>query len=357
LKGRNKILITTICLLGCNLLALVWIPEPFLAYMAIALLGASTMIYIYPEGRGDANLVFTRSHTFFTFLRVENAISVPLTFALVYAGIYAVNGTNWFLLGGLAILRIAPEMLLDRLSYARLSYARRRDLLSTVPAVSAISEIVESPMAKVEGFVFETRTRRKRMKRTLFNVWLLDSSLNKLFVTGMTEVRDLTERVREGARASVVGPTTVYGDIRAINPVAAVVMPADWDGGDSEWMEVIRRRLRLQRLGSSIAGSCVYLSTVLVLGLIVSQLQGYAATNLSTAVFALLASAFFGALGEKSGREASSYDVRWYFEPRWSELSQIAKANRLDRLRHMAGSGSIRWEYVKLLENAEPGRI
>jgi hypothetical protein len=188
-------------------------------------------------------------------------------------------------------------------------------------------------------------------------VWLLDSSLNKLFVTGMTEVRELTERVIEGARASVVGPTTVSGGIRAINPVAAVVIPADWGGGDSEWMDVLRRRLRLQRLGSSVTGSCVYLATVLVLGFVVSQLQGYATTGVSTAVFALLASAFFGALGEKSGREASSYDVRWYFEPRWSELSQIAKANRLDRLRYMAGSGSIHWEYISLLENAEPGRV
>jgi hypothetical protein len=149
----------------------------------------------------------------------------------------------------------------------------------------------------------------------------------------------------------------VAGGIRAINPVAAVVLPADWEGGDSEWMEVLRRRLRMQRLGSSVAGSCVYLITVFILGYVVSQLQGYAANSVSIAVFSFLASVFFGALGEKSAKESSHYDVKWYFEPRWSELSQIAKANRLDRLRHMAGSGSIHWEYVRLLERSDPGKI
>ncbi|MBU7004173.1 MAG: hypothetical protein HXS50_01305 [Theionarchaea archaeon] len=352
MKGRDKILIFTIFLLVCNLLALIWIPEPLLAYLAIVLLGASTVLYMYPEGRGETNLVFPRSHPFYTFLRVENAISMPLTFALVFAGIHAVNGSSWALLVGLAMLRIAPEMLLDRLSYVR-----RRNLFSAIPAVSSISEIVESPMAKVQGFVFETRTRRRRMKRTLFNVWILDGSLGKLFVTGMMEVRDLTERVIEGARASVVGPTRVADGIRAINPVASLVLPANWEGRDSEWMDVLRRRLLLHRLTYSVMGSCVYLITVSILGYVVSQLQGYVATNVSIVVFALLASGFFGALGEKSAREGSSYDVRWYFEPRWSELSQLAKANRLDRLRHKAGSGGIHWEYIRLLEDAEPGKI
>jgi hypothetical protein len=342
----------TISLLGGSLLALVWFPEPPLAYLAILLLGASTAIYLYPEKRGDARLSFSRSHGLFTFLRIENAISVPLTFVFVFAGIEAAQNSQWTLLGCLAILRIFPEIMLDGLSYLK-----RRELLSKTPPIESLSQVGEAPMAKVRGFVFETRTRRKRMNRTLFNVWLLDSSLEKLFVTGMTEIRGLTERVREGMRVSLVGPTTMAMGIKAVSPVAAVVLPPDWGEEDADWMDVLRRRLRLRRLLYSAFGSVVYLVTISVLSYLVSQFYGYADRTLSTAVFALLAAAFFWALGEKSAGESSSYDIRWYFEPRWSELSERAKANRLERLRHQAGSGSIHWEYVNLIEGADPGTI
>jgi hypothetical protein len=338
--------------LAITLIALVWIPEPPLAYLAMALLGISTAIYLVPEGGGDAALSFPRSHSFFTFMRRANAATTPLTFTLVLAGTLAVVNNQWATMGVLAVLRMLPEIILDHMAYRR-----RRDLMSNAPAIESLSQVGNSPMVKASGFIFETRTRRKRLGRGLFNVWLLDSSLGKVFIPGMVEVRGITERIREGAWVSLVGPSTESLGIRAIQPVASVVIPPGWDGGDACWMDVLRRRLLLRRLSSSAAGSLVYMAAVTVMAFITSQLRVYVGLVPAAVAISLLASIFFWVLGEKSAREASSYEVRWYFEPKWSGLPDSARKNRLERLEHQAGSGLIRREYVGLLKETDKGTI
>ena len=349
---RRKALYLSTALLAVSLIAIFIIHEPFIAYLALALLATSTAIYLLPEGGSRTTLVFPRSHPYFSFLRLENAASAPVTFLLLFSGINAAVHDWWALLLVLAAIRIPPEVILEHLAHRR-----RRDLLQDTGAVGNLSELGTRPMLSAGGFLFETRTRRRRMGRTLFNAWMIDSSLCKVFIPGLVEIRGITERVREGARVSIVGPSTDSMGIRAIKPVAAVVLPPGWQGEDHEWLEVVRGRLLKRRLASSVFGSVVFVATAIVLGLVVGQLSGYVDATPSAAAFALLASTFFWALGEKSSQESSSYDVRWYFEPGWSGLSDGARDRRMERLRRQVKSGEISRDYVDLIENADPGSL
>jgi len=348
---RRKALYLSTALLAAALVSLFIFPEPTIAYVAMALLATSTAIYLLPEAGSKTTLVFPRSHPYFSFLRLENALSTPATFLLLYAGIHAAVEDRWGLLIVLAAIRILPELILDHLAYRR-----RRDLLRDTGAVGNLSEICTRPLIRARGFLFETRTRRRRLRRTLFNAWMIDSSLRRVFIPGLVEIRGITERVREGARVSIVGPSTESMGIRAIKPVVAVVLPPDWQGEDVEWLEVVRGRLLKLRLASSASGSAVFVAVAIVLGMVVGQLDDYVGAAPAVLAFALMASAFFWALGEKSAHESSSYDVRWYFEPGWSGLSDGVRARRVERLRHLSKAGEISREYIDLIE-AESGSL
>ncbi len=349
---RSHALLISLVGLFTSTVALFYIPNPILAYIGMAFLGSVTLIYLLPEGKPDKHLAFPRTHGFFRFLRLTNFATIPLTFVFVFLGVRFAMTSAYLPLALLAALRVLPSLTLGALDHRK-----RRDLLAKTPTISSLSLVDENPLCKVVGFVHETRTRRRRFGRVLRNVWLVDASLQKVFIPGMAEIKGVTERVREGAKAFVVGPSTTRLGIRAIQPAGYVVLPPSWEGNEAEWFDVIWQRSRRHRLLTSAAGSMVYVVAIMVLGWLASEIATYAGDTAGPVSIALFAALFFGALSEKSARESAVYEVGSYFEPKWHGLSKEARRRRLERLRLEQESGQISKVYLQILEMLEPERV
>lgn len=345
LRARRVLLLVSGAGLAACLGLLFLTQSILVAYGGLVFLAMTTVVYLLPEESPGRSLVFPRGHPYFRFIRVLDAASIPSTFFLVFAGILAVAGRAWWILLLLAAVRMLPSLAISKLIHSRSSR------LLSMPG-TPIGEMAECGMCHITGFVFETRMRRRRGKHLLYNVWMVDSRGVPAFIPGMAEVRGTTERVSEGARCSVVGPSTLAFGIRAIQPVVSVVLPAGWEGSDSDWHEIIWRRTRTRRLATAGVGSIIYAVAILVMAGIAGMLDG-GNPLLAAAILSFLAAAFFGALTEKNYREANSYEVESYFEPKWTGLPPEARKKRLETVRRKAKLGHLPGEYVDVLEGME----
>ncbi len=346
--SRGRLLTASLVCLAACLAALFAYPVPQIAYAGIILLALATGLYLLPESRRGKSLAFPRTHPHFRFLTLLNLASVPLTFAFVLAGLAAsISPAIW------PLLLLAAARMVPSLAFARILHSRRLRLIEETSAAPDLSRLGESPMSKATGFVYETRTRRRILGRTLYNLWLTDHSGSKAFIPGITEVRGITEKVREGSRCTVVGPVSTLGTIAAIQPAASALAPADWQDTDSAWMNVVWQRARWSRLITSVGGSAVYVLAIVSLSWIVRSLSGGQSMWSAVAVVSALSSAFFWALTEKAARESGYYDVSNYFEPSWKNASAAARRQRLERLRHQSEVGEISGEYLEIVERQE----
>jgi hypothetical protein len=248
----------------------------------------------------------------------------------------------------LLVLRMAPGWVI-----ARAVFLRRKRLMDATPVTEGLSDVGTSSMCKVRGFIHQTRTRRVRFGKILYNAWITDGSLTKIFITGLTEIKGITEKIREGSRCTVVGPSTVHSSIVAIQPVASLVLPTAFHGTEAEWMEVIWRRTRNRRVMTSGSSSVIYLLAILVLHQVVINLSPALGELMAAGLVALLAAVFFAALTEKAARESETYGVGNYFEPQWEGATREARLRRLERLRQQAELGLIPHEYLGLVEAGE----
>jgi len=319
--------------------------DPLLAYAGLIFLALSAGIYLLPEEHRGRWIRFPHDHPYFRLLRLANLLFLPLTFLFVMGGLWALWEHLYWLLLLLAGLRILPGLLLEGFLQGR-----RRLLMSQTPEVDSFSGIGKSPLCKAKGYVFETRTRRRRFSSVLYNVWLIDASPTRLFVPSMTEIRSVTESIREGARVSVVGPSTDDLGIAAIQPIACAVPPVDWKGPDEEWMDVVWRRMRKRRLAGALLGSGVYLVAIVALFWVVANLAEYLDALKAMVFLSLLSAAFFAFLSEKSYREGAFYEVKDYFEPKRHHLSAEKWEEKVERLRQLVQSGKMDGDYVRLLE-------
>ncbi len=343
--GRRILLLTSAAGLAACIGLLFVTQSVLLAYAGLAFLVATTGAYLLPEEHPDRALIFPRTHPYFRFIRILDFASIPATFLLVLAGVLAAVSRMYWVLVFLAAVRIVPGLAIASVIH------RRSTRLLSIPQTSFL-EIEESGMCHVTGYVFETRMRRRRRNRVLYNVWLVDPRGDSTFIPGMREIRGTTERVSEGARCSVVGPSTVAFGVRAIQPIVSVVPPANWEGSDSDWHEVIWRRTRIQRLTAAATGSVVYVMAILIMGMLASMLTGRTSL-IPAATLSGLAATFFGALTEKNYRESNSYEIGSYFEPRWTGLPPEVRRRRLEVMGRKAEIGKVPREYVAMLELME----
>ena len=346
--NRNHLLGISLAGLASSTAALFWHPNPLLSYIAMAFLALSAITYLIPEKEREKCLTFPREHNFYQFLRKTNLLSVPLTFAFVYAGLEAATSSLYWVVMLLAVMRIGPSLILNRIIHLR-----RREVLDA-PIEESFAGIDERPLCKAAGYVYETRTRqRRRFGNTLYNVWLIDGSPVKLFLPAMSETKNITEPVREGAKVFVVGPSTRRFGITALQPIVSVVVPPDWMGGETKWFDVIWKRSWKRRLVTVLTGSIVYSVAILVLAWAVSDLSTYAGRLPSLVSISLLSAIFFGFLAEKSARESAIYEVGGYFEPKRHTLSPEKLQQRFDHLKRLVESGLISEDYLNLLEKVE----
>ena len=328
----------------CLVLTTVY-PSTTLAYASLFFLLLATLCYLVPGRPPRDSLVFSRTHPYFRSLEMLNLISVPITFVLVYLGIWAAMRSTPALIF-LAALRVAPSYLIRR----RIHETRRR-LLETVPE-SGIDQLATSPMVKVVGYVCETRTRYRVFDYRLLNVWITDGSFQKAFLTGLTEIRRIGQYVSEGWKAYVVGPSLVGPKVRALQPVAAAVTPANWTGSCGEWFELMWKRSWRRRWILRILGSGAYLVVVLALAWIVRYVHASSDWTVPGLVLASCSSVFFGLFSHKSLVESSYYEVSNYFEPDVRRLSDAAKKHRIERLKREEEAGNVHKEYLDILRMA-----
>jgi hypothetical protein len=338
--------------LGASIAILAFRPHPVFAYAGMSFLALATVLYLLPGKPPEGSLVFSRDHPFFGFLRMANMASVPLTVAFVWAGLEAATRSWYWALLLLTLARMVPEVVL-----ARITRRRRRDLLCNTPQARSLSEVREGPMCGATGHIFETRMRQRRLGRTLYNVWLVDDSLQKVFLPAMTHVKGITEPFREGARVYVAGPSALAPGIASIQPVASVVLPGAGASEKARWYDVVWKRSLARRMATTASGSVVYLLAMIVLAWGMSDIAGQPGRSLALGSVSLLSGLFFAFLSRKAGSESAHYDIRGYFEPRWRGLESAARDRRLQRLRQNAEEGRIPREYLGLVEGAPPERL
>jgi len=331
-------------MLLCLALTIVY-PSPTLAYASLFFLLLATVCYLVPGRPPRDCLVFSRNHSYFRSLEMLNLISVPITFVLVYLGIWAAMRSTPVLIF-LATLRIAPSYLIRRRIHGT-----RRKLLETIPE-SEVGQLATSPMVKVVGYVCETRTRYKLFDYRLLNVWIVDGSFRKAFLTGLTEISRIGQHVSEGWKAYVVGPSLVDPKIRAIQPVAAAVTPAKWTGSCGQWYELMWRRSWRRRWILRVLGSGAYLIVVLALAWIVRYVHATSTWAVPGLVLSACSAVFFGLFSHKSLVESSYYEISKYFEPDVRRLSETAKKHRIERLKLEEEAGNVHKEYLDILQKA-----
>ncbi len=346
---RTYAIILSIAGLAGTTFLLVFIPSSVLAYVAMLFLALVTGVYLLPSPHPGKCLVFPRSHPFFRYMQIATIASVPLTFLFVYFGISSVLDANLPVIVVLGGLRLLPGRVIEEIVH-RL----RRKLLVETAEVQNLSGLKPSPMSKVTGYIFGMRKRRRLLGETAFNVWLIDESYQKIFLTSVSEIRGITEPVREGARLVAVGPSEHGHGIKALQPAVSLVLKEGWAGSHADWLDQLWRKTLRRRLLWSVGGSMAYVIAMGVLGFAISGMVGRTGIILGLSLFSAL---FFGLFSIKGLKEGAVYDVEGYFEPTLRGLPDGIRNRRLRHLRGLADSGHIPEEYILLLEKAGPLQI
>jgi len=342
---REYGLVASVTTLAISIIGLFLTQSPALAYAGLISLLLAVIIYLLPGREATAEIVYPRTHRYFRLLRYANIGFIPLTFIFVYFGLQAALDSSWLLLGLICLIRVFPGVTLNALVH-RL----KRGLIAETVPVDTFDEIEESALTKIQGYVYETRTRRRRLGTVLYNAWLVDGSATKVFIPTISSTPGVTETLREGNLVVAVGPTASSQRIVSLQPIASVIMPPEGRTTAAEWFDVVWRRSRWRRALSAALGTFVFLATILILGWVASEIVEYVPGSIIIPILAVISALFFASLSEKLSRESARYEVQGYFEPSRLSDSPEQLAERRSSLHRLVNSGKIPDGYLKALE-------